>query len=129
MCLKFSLPTLKILSPPARIGNINRNNCCFTCFRIFRDHHMKRTLALKSQDQAPRLRHFCGVVFNGFTGGECLRKVARGNPAFEHTLNSMHAEDDFVCIHVDSFTLEIPFYKVHNTCPDLPTTWNVFPAR
>ena len=66
---------------------------------------MKWTFALKPQDQSARLRHFSRVIFNGLTRLKRLRNISRGNIALKHTLNGMHPEDDFGCIHLQLFLL------------------------
>ena len=60
---------------------------------------MEWAIALKSQNQAARLRHFCGVVFNCFTRFKCLRDLLRGDIALKHTLNGMGTEEDFRIVH------------------------------
>lgn len=60
---------------------------------------MERILPLKPQDQAARLRHFGGIIFNHLAGFQSAAHLLRGNFTLKHTLNSMDAEEKFGIIH------------------------------
>lgn len=60
---------------------------------------MERTFPLKAQDQATRLRHLGGVIFDGLPCFQGLPHFLRGNFALEHTLNSVDAEEEFGVVH------------------------------
>lgn len=61
---------------------------------------MEGTFPLKSQDQATRLGHFGGVIFDGLACFQSLPHFLRRNFALKHTLNGVDTENGFGIVHV-----------------------------
>ncbi len=60
---------------------------------------MERAFPLKSQDQPTRIGHFCRIIFDDFPGLYCIQYLLRGDAAFKHTLDGMHAKNGFGFVH------------------------------